>query len=98
MTYRIEFLGVAEAELEDAVDWYELQSKNAAPLFVLVLDNLLERIKENPRLFPVVYMEMRKASLPNYPYSIIYEIHDPDVVLILGIVHQKRDPEHWLKR
>jgi hypothetical protein len=41
---------------------------------------------------------MRKAILPDYPYAIIYEIHDPSVILVLGMVHQKQNPNRWLKR
>jgi len=41
---------------------------------------------------------MHRATLPNFPYSIIFEIHNPDVILILGVIHQKREPKRWMKR
>ncbi len=41
---------------------------------------------------------MRRATLPDFPYSVIFEIHEPDVILILGVVHHKREPRRWMDR
>jgi len=98
MSYRIEFLDIAEDEIDDAVEWYNGQKTNLGAEFVLALDNLFEYLVETPTIFPIVHKEMHRATLPNFPYSIIFEIHNPDVILILGVVHQKREPKRWMKR
>ncbi len=98
MKYRIEFLEIAEAELEDTIEWYESQKQNLGAKLILSLDNIFSRIIENPHLFPVVHKEIRKATVSNFPYSVIYEIHDPEVILILAVAHQKRNPTRWINR
>ncbi|MFT4665600.1 MAG: toxin ParE1/3/4 [Polaribacter sp.] len=98
MKYRIEFLEVAEAELEDTIEWYESQKQNLGAELLLNLDKVFSRIIENPRLFPLIHKEVRKATISTFPYSVIYEIHDPEVILILAIAHQKRNPSRWINR
>ena len=98
MSYRLEFLDIAEDEINDAVDWYNAQKTNLGAEFVLVLDNLFEYLVETPQIFPTAHKEMRRANLPNFPYSIIFEIHEPDVILVLAVPHQKRNPKRWMKR
>jgi len=82
MSYRLEFLDIAEVEIDDAVEWYNQQKDNLGATFVLALDNLFEYLIETPAIFPIIHKEMRRASLPDFPYSIIFEIHEPDVILV----------------
>ncbi len=98
MSYRIEFLGIAEEELDDALEWYAAQKADLSAEFVLALDVILKHISDNPRLFPVVHDEMRRALFQRFPYAVVYEIHEPEVVLVLAITHQKQDPKRWLDR
>jgi hypothetical protein len=39
---------------------------------------------------------MRRVLVRRFPYSVFYEIHDPDVV-VLGCMHGARDPDEWQK-
>lgn len=41
MSYRLEFLGVAEDEINDAVNWYNAKEANLGATFVLAMDNFL---------------------------------------------------------
>jgi len=58
MKYRIEFLQIAELELEDALEWYKSKKLNLGAELLLTIDKILDHIVENPRLFPLVYNEM----------------------------------------
>lgn len=98
MSYRLEFLDIAEDEIDDAIGWYNTQKTNLGAEFVLSLDNLFEYLAETPTIFPIVHNEMPRATLPNFPYSIIFEIHEPNVILVLAVVHQKQNPQRWMKR
>jgi len=59
---------------------------------------MLSYVIENPLLFPIIHKEMRKATLRSFPYSIIYEVHNPDVILVVAVMHQKRNPDRWIDR
>jgi Plasmid stabilization system protein len=98
MKYRIEFLPIAELELEDVLDWYESKQMNLGAEFLLTFDTILNYITDNPYLFPIVHNDMRKAPLPTFPYSFIYEVHDPEVILVLAVIHQKQNPTRWMSR
>lgn len=98
MSYRVEFLGIAETELDDAVEYYAQQKTNRSTSFIIALDGLIQHVLEHPYMFPKVKNELRKAVLKGFPYNIIYEIHHPDVILILAIAHQRKDPKRWIDR
>ncbi|SRR5690606_33397299 len=98
MNYRIEILSIAEEEIDDAVDWYDAEKTNLSAEFVLALDNVLQYIAEKPKLFPIVHNEMRRATLSDFPYAIIFEIHEPDVILVLAVAHQRQNPKRCMKR
>ncbi len=97
-TYRLEFLPIAEDEVDDAVNYYATLKTNLSAEFILDLDTQLNYLSENPKLFAKVKEEMRKAPLKRFPYNIIYEILEPDVILILAIAHQKQNPSRWINR
>lgn len=48
-------------------------------------------------MYPRVYKNFHRALLNRFPYSVFYVI-EPDVVLIVGVVHQARDESTWKKR
>ena len=101
MSYRVEFLEfleIAEIELEDTITWYSSQLSDLDAKFLLSVDNLLSLILKTPKMFPCVHREVRKATLSDFPFSIIYEIHEPEVILVLAIAHQKRNPTRWINR
>ena len=63
MSYRIEFLDIAEDEIDDAVEWYNSQKTNLGAEFVLALDNLFEYLIETPTIFPIVHKEMHLSLI-----------------------------------
>lgn len=74
------------------MDWYNTQKSNQGAEFVVALNNLFEYLIETPLIFPIINKKLRRATLPDFLYSIIFEIHEPDVILVLAVAHQKRNP------
>jgi plasmid stabilization system protein ParE len=61
------------------------------------VDETVARIVKNPRVFPVVLNDIRRAIVKRFPYAIYYEIRENEL-LVLAIFHSKRDPQQWRLR
>jgi len=88
---------LADAEAEEAFNYYKADSKDAARRFLVELRETTTRIRRNPRLYPLTIAEARNARLHNFPYSVIYR-ETSNEIQILAIAHDKRRPGYWRKR
>jgi plasmid stabilization system protein ParE len=87
----------AQAELADAIDWYEARSVGLGAQFVLAVDAAVARIARDPETYPVVYRDVRRARLRRFPYALFY-ITRPERVIILACFHGRRNPRSWQQR
>ena len=97
MAYRLDFHPAAEAELEEAVSWYQKQQSGLEQEF---FDEYLEverRLEENAQQFPAILENIRRATFHRFPYSIFFLV-EGDMVFILAVFHQSRNPGEWEKR
>lgn len=82
-------------EAEAAADWYEAQSRGLGIRFAEAFLTTLDRIQDHPEIHPVVYRQTRRALFPRpFPYMVLYKI-DADVITVLTVLHQARDPAYW---
>jgi plasmid stabilization system protein ParE len=87
----------AEAEGLEAARWYENRSKGLGAAFLEIVEQTLTRIADNPEQFPVVFRDVRRATLVRFPYGIFFRIR-PDRVKILAVFHLARQPGRWRSR
>lgn len=97
MTRRLVFRPEAEVELTEAVDWYEGRSQGLGAEFLRSLDAIIAQVQRQPTLYPLVFGTARRATLRRFPYSLIYTVHDNEL-LIAACIHSRRDPTRWQKR
>jgi hypothetical protein len=90
MVFKLIILQLAELEIEEAIVFYESKKKGLGKYFFDYLKGYLKIIKNNPELFalkkPPYYREL---SLKKFPFSIIYEVFENDVI-VHSIFHN-----HW---
>ena len=84
----------AEDELAEAALWYQDRREGLGVEFLEEAERVFERIEENPRQYQVVHLDIRRADLRRFPYSVYYVVHQ-DVVGILAVHHNSRDPRRW---
>jgi toxin ParE1/3/4 len=94
---RVRVMPPAEVELSDAAEWYDSQTPGVAARFLAEYERLLDRLGQNPRQFPALRGELRRAGFHRFPYGLIYRIL-PDEVEVISCFHGRRDPRHWLRR
>ena len=87
----------AEADLIDAKDWYDLQKDNLSVEFVEEVKKSIFRIQENPKQFPVVKKNIRKALVKRFPFLIFFYV-EKDIINVFAVFHTHRNPLIWKKR
>lgn len=97
MTRRSMVRPLAQAELDDAAAWYERQQSGLGLRFLTVVDHVFNRIRETPLQFPSVHADVRRALLQTFPYAVYFRENE-DSVVILAVLHLRRDPRIWRGR
>ncbi|MGZ5436807.1 MAG: type II toxin-antitoxin system RelE/ParE family toxin [Pyrinomonadaceae bacterium] len=90
----LKFSIVAEREIEAAANYYEKQEDRLGLRFVLELQRAINFILQFPNAWPPISKRARRCVLRRFPYNVIYSVQQ-DIVIIVTVVHQHRDPEKW---
>ena len=94
---RVLFTAAAQADLDEALNWYEAHAPEIVPGFHEALRATVERIGKNPKQFSPGRHETRRALLRKFPYLIIFrEVRQ--TIYIVGVFHTSRDPIVWERR
>jgi toxin ParE1/3/4 len=96
-TYRLLTRTEAEADIAEAVGWYEERERGLGREFLRAFRAGTAVLRRNPFLYQPVIGETRRLLLRRFPYAVLYEIHSTDVV-VLACLHTARDPEVWQER
>jgi toxin ParE1/3/4 len=97
VTQRLIVSREARADIEEAIARLAGISPQLPVRFAIELERVYSLILEYPEMYPRVYKTFRRALLRKFPYSMFYVI-EPEVILIVGIVHQARDESTWKRR
>ena len=95
--FAVTFTGAARVELIDAQDWYEGGSQGLGRGFRQAIDALVKRMCVNPRQFPVVFKNVRRALAHRFPYALFFVVED-QTLLVIACFHGSRDPLRWQER
>jgi plasmid stabilization system protein ParE len=93
--YPVIFTQPARAELIDAQDWYENEAHGLGRRFRAAVDAVVQRMSVNPRQFPVVYKNVRRALLRRFPYALMFVIEADGTLTVIACFHGSRDPARW---
>lgn len=84
-------------DIEQARDYLELQRQGLGQAFLSRVDETLEQIRGMPRLYAVVWRNIRAARLRQFTYVVYYRVHRSNVE-VLALLHGSRDTPTWKKR
>lgn len=91
------FNELAREELNDAIEYYELELSGLGDRFENDIKRGIKRIFEYPQAWSVEKGEIRKYLLHKFPYKILYSI-EPDYIYTVAIAHQHQRPNYWVNR
>lgn len=91
MKYKVITLPEAEAETEDAFNYYEDQKTGLGFDFLDELETCRKKLSTNPQFYSFVSFgkTVRSLSLKRFPYKVIFEISG-DKVIVLSIFNRHR--------
>lgn len=79
----------SELDIQAAAVWYEDQQSGLSRRFFDEPDLVFRWIEGNPRQFPVIENDMRRALLRCFPYG-IYFLTESKAVTVLAVLHLHR--------
>ena len=96
MTRTLHLLPRTEAELAEAMEWYEERREGLGAELLELARATFERILEAPHQLPSwgVDREYRRLVLERFPYSIIFTYDDAEVHIV-AFAHARRKPGYW---
>ncbi len=97
MSLKVHLRSETETDIEDAATWYERQRKGLGQEF---LDNVLvvlDKIAENPNVYPVVHRQTHRAIVHRFPFGVFYRAEEGSIV-VLAVMHGSRHPRRWKRR
>jgi plasmid stabilization system protein ParE len=71
---RISFNPLAERELNEAAQYYEVESPDLGAAFLTEVERAYTLLTEYPESGPVVRGAVRRRVLPRFPYALLYSI------------------------
>jgi toxin ParE1/3/4 len=87
----------ARAELLEARAWYDGERPGLGTEFLTEFRVVVALLREMPEAFPTVHGSIRRVLLKRFPYA-LYFFLDQDTVVIVAVVHARRDPAVWRTR
>lgn len=84
----------AQAEIEQAILWYENESSGLGNVFFDNLYDTLDFIADNPEASPLKFDNFHCKVMQVFPFLIFYQLNS-DTVEVIAVAHQKRKPGYW---
>jgi plasmid stabilization system protein ParE len=91
------WLPEAKAELREARDWYDALRPELGERFALSVEAAVNDLTDDPLHFAVVHRGRRRAGIRRFPYAIIFEVQEQQI-LVIACFHSKRNPKHRRER
>jgi plasmid stabilization system protein ParE len=91
------FHDAAGVEVDDAADYYDLESPGLGTAFIDEVARVIAKLEEHPKSAAPLHGNVRKAPLAKFPYSLLYSVKK-DCIRILAVAHQRRRPFYWRGR
>jgi plasmid stabilization system protein ParE len=93
----VRFLPPAEAELAEAVAYYNGQSAGLGAELASEIREGLARIEQFPQAWQLLSRRARRYRLRRFPYGLVY-VEVGSEIVVLAVMHLHRRPEYWKER
>ncbi|MCL0061859.1 type II toxin-antitoxin system RelE/ParE family toxin [Thermodesulfovibrionales bacterium] len=93
----IRFLKIAQVELDEAVEYYNVESPGLGDEFLLEVLDVIKRIRQFPVAWHPFTEKTRRCQTRRFPYGVIYQILETEIV-IGAVAHLHRKPDYWYNR
>lgn len=99
MIFRVLFEAEAEAELNEAIAWYDRQATGLGQRFASVVRTALRVAAKNPQRFRLVGPTTRKLKILGWPYSVYFTLlEESSDLIVVSVFHGRRNPAELRQR
>jgi plasmid stabilization system protein ParE len=99
MTFRVIFKADAEAELNEAIAYYDSETEGVGQRFGAQVRAILREAAKDPHRFPFAGPTTQKIKVIDWPYSIFFTLlEDAGELLVVSVFHGAQDPAKLLRR
>jgi toxin ParE1/3/4 len=88
---------VAEAEINEAADFYDLESPGLGGVPLDEIQRTFQRIVDFPDAAPLIRGCVRERIVTKFPYSLVYSTRGDEIGL-LAVAYHKRRTFYWRGR
>jgi plasmid stabilization system protein ParE len=99
VSFRLEVLPAAIADITEAARWYEDQREGLGAEFALAVNETIETLAEQALLFRVRYRRKNaRWTFPRrFPFRICYYL-EGQTVHVFSVIHAARHDRQWRRR
>jgi plasmid stabilization system protein ParE len=99
MTLRVILEAEAEAELNEAIAWYDSQTGGVGQRFSSEVHTELSKAAKEPERFPFAGPTTQKIKMLDWPYSIYFTLlENSPVMIVVSVFHGARNPAELRRR
>jgi hypothetical protein len=91
MTYKLILKSNAHKDLAEAIEYYQSKRKGLGSKFLKCVHKFFDRITKNPLHYPLKSNQFREAYIQKFPYVIIYEVIDNEIV-VFSVFNTHQNP------
>jgi toxin ParE2 len=94
---QVRFLRPAEAEVDEAVAYFDEQRNGLGDRFEQDLQDTVEFVKAHPLSGRALTKQVRRFRLRTFRYNVIYVVDGSEIVIV-AVAHHRRRPGYWRAR
>lgn len=92
MNFQLKVRSKAESDLAEAIRYYEEKVSGLGLKMLTSFNDTIFLISRNPKSFPLIHKQFRRAMIPHFPYGIFFMLRE-NSILIVRIFYLGRNPE-----
>jgi len=94
MIRTVVFRPQAQAELHEAVAWYDLHRHGLGAELIREVEGAVLQAVNAPTRWPIAISDIRRISTRRFPYILFFRVRR-DTLVVLAVFHARRDPQTW---
>jgi plasmid stabilization system protein ParE len=97
MTHKLIIKEEAIRDITEAALWYSQKQSLLGNKFIEEVEGAFNSIHSNPFLYQVQKKNIRYGYIKRFPYMVIYEIDENDII-VYGVIQAQRNPKKRYSR